>query len=436
MDETRALLDALMGPNRNRKEAAPSGKPDFADRSVCKNFLVGFCPHDWFTTAKRQLRPCNKIHSEMMREQFERHPEVGRYRAEYEEDFLSYLEVVARDCDAYIARERPKCRSRGAGGKVVRMPTDAKKRCEEMESRYAELVKSSEELADHSVAMSQMQMKQALAVKEELDDLKQKYTTEFPGEDLCEICGVKYLCGGGGTQWHDEEDHKRGKTHDGFAKIRAKIVELRGKRKEWEKWRDDVEKARARDRDEERQREQREREKAREREREKAREREREREREERRMRELRAKELRAKEQRERELREREKERERSRSRSTSSGSAKRGGVREKFKNDPDKKRDKRREQDRGGDAKASKEKGGGRSEQRAGQEGEEEDLPALWARLGTLTPDERAEAVKALKQETKDRLEEWLVARIRAQRSGAQSGDGSDDSGSDSGSG
>jgi len=407
MEETRALLDALMGPNRNAKVAGggAKGKPDFADRSVCKNFLVGFCPHDWFTTAKRQLRPCNKIHSEIMRDQFEAHHEAGRYRAEYEEDFLNYLEVVARDCDAYIQRERPKCRSRGAGGKVVRMPPDAKKRSEEMEARYAELVKSSESMAEQSLGMSQMHMKQAIALKEELDDLKQKYTTEFPGEDLCETCGVKYLCGGGGTQWHDEEDHKRGKTHDGFAKIRAKIVELRGKRREWEKWREEVERARAQTREEEREREKRERQKERELEREREKERERERARERERQREL--------EERRKREREREREREAQRARSSSA-------------------KGRRREADKKGDRRRDRERSRSR-----GQEADrppppppepDEDLAVLWARLGTLTPEARAEAVKALKQETKDRLEEWLVARI-----GANGGAGDSDSDSDS---
>uniref|UniRef100_A0A7S1S645 Uncharacterized protein n=1 Tax=Alexandrium catenella TaxID=2925 RepID=A0A7S1S645_ALECA len=404
MEETRALLDALMGPNRNAKVAAPGGKPDFADRSVCKFFLVGFCPHDWFTTAKRQLRPCNKIHSEMMREQFERHSEVGRYRAEYEEDFLNYLEVVARDCDAYISRERPKCRSRGVGGKVVRMPPDAKKRCEEMEARYAELIKSSEGMAESSLAMSQMQMKQAIALNEEIDDLKQKYTTEFPGEDLCEICGVKYLCGGGANQWHDEEDHKRGKTHDGFKQIRAKIVELRGKRKHWEKWREDVERARARDREEEREFEKRERQKERER-----REREKERERELERVRELE----------ERRKRERERERERSRGRSEDRGR----------RREADKKGDRRKDGDRGKEKDRDQERSRSRGQPDAPEESE--DLAALWAHLGTFTPEARAAAVKALKQDTKDRLEEWLVARISAQGGGASD---SDDSDSDSG--
>mmetsp|Transcript_14605 Transcript_14605/g.28758 ORF Transcript_14605/g.28758 Transcript_14605/m.28758 type:complete len:422 (-) Transcript_14605:58-1323(-) len=418
MDETRALLDALMGPNRNSKPQANSkrgGPPDFADRNVCKNFLVGFCPHDWFTTAKRQLKPCHKIHSEVMREQFEAHPDTDRYRAEYEEDFLNYLEVVARDCDAYIARERPKCRAKGSGGKVVRLPPDLKKRCEEMEVRYAELIKTSETLADQSLALSQAQMKQAIALKEEMDDIKQKYTSEFPGEDLCEICGVKYLCGGGALQWHDEEDHKRGKTHDGFAKIRAKLVELRGRRRSWEKHREDIDRGRAADRERERERERHERDKEREREREKARRQEEERELQRERQREW-EREQREKE-RLRQQQERERELRRQRSRSNSIGSRRGRADKGRSRADRDKKRD--RSRSRQSDNKVRQ------------QQGTEEDLPALWARLGTLSPEQRAEAVKALPQDMKDRLEEWLVARISAQRaaSGADDADDSDSS-------
>merc|ERR1719356_1018460 len=85
--------------------------------------------------------------------------------------------------------------------------------------------------------MSKELMGQALVMKEELDTIKAKYTAEFQGEDICEVCGVKYPLGMGGAEWHDKESHKKGKTHQGFATIRAKIEELLSKRKEWEKHR-------------------------------------------------------------------------------------------------------------------------------------------------------------------------------------------------------
>jgi len=198
MDETRALLDALMGPHRNvKKESASTGTPDFTERTICKRYLVGFCPHDWFSMSKRQLKPCSKIHSELMRELFSKHPEAEKYTAWYEEDFLAYLQPIARECDAFIVRERAKCRPKATGSKAVRMPNDVKEKSDELEKRYAELVKSSEEAADTSLTQSKELMGQAMVLKEEIDTIKAKFMVEFQGEDICEVCGVKYPLGGG-----------------------------------------------------------------------------------------------------------------------------------------------------------------------------------------------------------------------------------------------
>ena len=44
MDEQRALLDQLMGVNRNLDRAKEEIK-DYRDKRVCKFFLLGVCPH-------------------------------------------------------------------------------------------------------------------------------------------------------------------------------------------------------------------------------------------------------------------------------------------------------------------------------------------------------------------------------------------------------
>merc|ERR1740121_1858816 len=85
--------------------------------------------------------------------------------------------------------------------------------------------------------MSKEFMGQALVLKEELGTMKAKHTTEFQGEDICEVCGVKYPLGMGGAEWRDKESHKKGRTHQGYAAIRAKIEELLSRRTEWEKYR-------------------------------------------------------------------------------------------------------------------------------------------------------------------------------------------------------
>merc|ERR1712187_611470 len=90
------------------------------------------------------------------------------------------------------------------------------------------------------------------------------------------------LGGSGHADWHDKESHYRGKTHMGFAQIRDKIVELKGKRKKWDKMKDRWEKdtgKRWKDRAAEKERRERKEKEEREKERELAKERERERER-------------------------------------------------------------------------------------------------------------------------------------------------------------
>jgi hypothetical protein len=44
MDSQRALLDSLMGTNRNNDRIDDSDM-DFRDDRVCKYFLVGTCPN-------------------------------------------------------------------------------------------------------------------------------------------------------------------------------------------------------------------------------------------------------------------------------------------------------------------------------------------------------------------------------------------------------
>jgi len=453
MDETRALLDALMGPNRDKKEGvSKGGPPDFDTKTVCKHFLVGFCPHDWFAVRYAALLPCDKIHSEMMRAQLDAHPDAGKYRAEYEEDFFQYLERLTVSCDAYISRERPKCRP--SGKRSEKTPPEIRAQCEELEKRYAEHLRLSEKLADESLSQSETEMKLAIAIQEELKALKVRQTIEFPGEDICDICGVKYPCGDG-WDGHDKESHMRGKTHDGFAKIRSKIEELKQNRKKWLKEREqdkewfrarkkaeerEVQKDRDKEREREKEKERREREKTKEKERlakeraERSRSRNRQKEKEKERERgkdkDRRDDKSRHKErdrdgdrdrdrgkEKDRDDKERSKDKKRGKETSADSDDSRgRGKNRSKDsqaikEKDKKKERDDKskptREQSRSRDSKRSSEEEAADTEE---MEIEEEDLPAFWD-----FAQKRPDAMKALSAASMDRLEKWLAARVAA---------------------
>ncbi|CAE7231481.1 Luc7l3 [Symbiodinium necroappetens] len=237
MEEARAMLDALMGPSRNQDQATKDTEtPDFADEKVCKNFLVGFCPHDWFTTSRRKMPPCNKIHSEVLRDTFEAHPEVAKYRRAFEEQFLKYLAKVTRECDMFIGREKIKCRPKGSGGVTTRMPPDVQEKYDALQKEHQKLVKGAEETADESLSRSEELTRQALEVEQELNDYQKRYRFEFPGEEVCEVCGVRYASqAADNPDWHERASHLNGKMHHGWLQIRQKLQELKEKERLWER---------------------------------------------------------------------------------------------------------------------------------------------------------------------------------------------------------
>lgn len=71
MDSQRELLDALMGINRNQDKSEVEIS-DYHDDKVCKFYLMGVCPHEMFVNTKLDCGPCSKIHSDILKEDFER----------------------------------------------------------------------------------------------------------------------------------------------------------------------------------------------------------------------------------------------------------------------------------------------------------------------------------------------------------------------------
>ena len=53
MQDAKSLLDSLMGNDRNRKVGRLVNDRPWEDRSICRGYLVGFCPYDLFKNTKR-----------------------------------------------------------------------------------------------------------------------------------------------------------------------------------------------------------------------------------------------------------------------------------------------------------------------------------------------------------------------------------------------
>ncbi|KAG9201816.1 splicing factor [Epicoccum nigrum] len=51
-------------------EAAPGPEPE-PDPKVCRSYLVGNCPRDFFTNTKNELGPCPKVQNEALKTEYQ-----------------------------------------------------------------------------------------------------------------------------------------------------------------------------------------------------------------------------------------------------------------------------------------------------------------------------------------------------------------------------
>jgi len=231
MDDARKLLDSLMGPSRNADEKERARQDGWKDKSVCKRYLVGFCPNDandnWFKfkSRGRDQGLCYKVHSEALKRQFEAHSERDRYQREYEKEFLSHLENLVSEADAWIAREKKNCRP---AGMETRIPIHLKFNMDQLKKDAEECVKRAEELAEKGdVEGSKRALADSDRVKQDIVDMKARFTFQTAGETVCEVCGIRCQP----DEPVDYEAHLQGKLHRGYLRIREKVEELRAKKR-------------------------------------------------------------------------------------------------------------------------------------------------------------------------------------------------------------
>jgi len=246
-------MDKLMGIGRDKSEKDKTGD-EFNDKSICKHYLVGFCPDGLIGKRVQKDRnpmdvtptmpvPCTKTHSNAMKEQFEKHPEPEKYRREYEASLLRRLEEIVSECDRRVFFGKKKCTPpKDPEFKL----TDAK-----LERVYKEYKAEKDELTKQVVVKGEAgDVKGAQEIADEIricnkkiDVIVETHTDSFPGEGCCDVCAGVFLLGPKRhythgqkdfTGWVSEEEHPKDKTHLAYVEIREWLTKCREKRKETE----------------------------------------------------------------------------------------------------------------------------------------------------------------------------------------------------------
>lgn len=225
-------MDALMGPGRDEATKG-ANKEKFKDRSVCKGYLIGFCPFDkGILGGKRSLEVCGKIHSELMREQFESHKEKEAYRKECEMVSLRDCEFVVHACDAHFNTERARIRDDIRRRKPP-LPADVNTRLAHMRRESSSLIEKAESLDDDGFKEKEALLLKAQELKQDIEEITkvetQKAIDSYPREEVCEVCATAYV----GEE--ERKLHLTYKVHENYAKVRERVAELKKKKEEYDK---------------------------------------------------------------------------------------------------------------------------------------------------------------------------------------------------------
>ncbi|XP_053577645.1 luc7-like protein 3 [Bombina bombina] len=178
------LLDELMGRDRNLAPDEKRCNVRWDDESVCKYYLCEFCPAELFTNTRSDLGPCEKIHDENLRKQYEK---SSRYlKVGYEKDFLRYLQSLLAEVERRIRRGHARLalsqnqQASGSAGPAGKNEEKGQVLTDKIEALLLQI----EELgSEGKVEEAQGMMKLVEQLKEEREQMKSTTSRTTGGDD-------------------------------------------------------------------------------------------------------------------------------------------------------------------------------------------------------------------------------------------------------------
>lgn len=224
MEDARALLNSLMGGDR---DAHPEQRKErkYTDDDICKNYLLGLCPNELFTSTKIDLGRCEKHHSDEFKETFEVDLEGARYRRKWRAILRPQLRRLLDNVDRRIGLNS--IRVAKEKGSTTDLTEDQKQQVDKLKEEVAEKLRLAEQAGDDGkFEESRELVKGSEDIKRRMEDVEYKRFEKYKKENICDICGLI-------IDDKEAEDmktgrgwHSNGKQHIGYAIIREKLAEL------------------------------------------------------------------------------------------------------------------------------------------------------------------------------------------------------------------
>lgn len=223
MDDARALLNSLMGADRDSQTQRVR---TFKDGEFCRSFLLGLCPHDLFKNTKVDLGPCDKEHNEHIKSTFEADADASFYKRKWRRNLQNKLTSVLSGVDRRISMNQSRIARERDGG-AIGTTEEAKQQMADLKEQISEKLKQAEEAADAGkFEESRACMADSDAANRQLEDLGHKRFEKYKKEEICEICGLIIDAQEAEDMKTGRGWHSNGKQHLGFKMIRERLKEL------------------------------------------------------------------------------------------------------------------------------------------------------------------------------------------------------------------
>jgi len=239
--EIAAMLDELMGRGRNEEAGKQADRVSYKDPEVCHYYVCGFCPHELFVNTRADLGPCKKIHDEAIRKEYQTSEDV--FKLGYEERFYDFLTDCVVEVERRIKRNKMRLDSTNGRSDSNETPesAEAAQKLSQLQIEISNLLVEIERLGEQGEVQNAMaKTAQVDKLKEERERIRQRHITltqqnapEMPQSyngiqekqmEVCEICGSFLIVGDAQAR---VDDHLMGKQHMGYARMRAKIAQLK-----------------------------------------------------------------------------------------------------------------------------------------------------------------------------------------------------------------
>ncbi|CAN0302771.1 unnamed protein product, partial [Ectocarpus sp. 12 AP-2014] len=237
MDEARALLEQLMGRERDipvDKRTNRSRK--IWDDDICKPYLCGLCPYVDFRNTRSDLgeHPPNQDHDPDVKAQWDKLSEDEKDKYGYERDLMTYLMDLVVTCDRRVEKNKERLRLE-QGDDNVKDSQIA--RLIDMERVMSEKMELSEKQAEEGlVDEAQALLAEVARMREHKSAIEKQMAekNENSKRDIvCEVSGNIMLVSGNILSSAENEErircHFQGKQYLGWKAVRDKLKELKEK---------------------------------------------------------------------------------------------------------------------------------------------------------------------------------------------------------------